>query len=114
MTKYLLLDPRFIAYRPVMELPTHAELGAGPFARAIYRMVTFAKARIKRRLSINALNALDDRLLRDIGIDRYTIEATVDAILKGDLAVAPRASATVHRLVSAETTPAEVALRSAA
>ena len=67
----------------------------------------------ERRASIKALFELDDRLLRDIGIERYTLEATVDGILKGGHAVASR-PATVHPLVTPETGKDEETLRPAA
>ena len=68
----------------------------------------------ERRASIKALFELDDRLLRDIGIERYTLEATVDGILKGGHAVSSRPMATVHPLVTPETGKDEETLRPAA
>ena len=115
--KYLLLDPRFIAYRPAMELPAVTELRAGVFERAGYifeSVVKRVRDSFARRASIKALSALDDRLLRDIGIDRYTLESTVDAMLKGDAPVAVRPLATVHRFIAPEVVGYEETLRPAA
>ena len=117
MKKYLLLDPRYIAYRPAMELPANAELGDSVFTKVAHFVKTVAmriREGFERRASIKALSELDDRLLRDIGIERYTLEATVDGILKGGHAVAPRPMATVHPLVTPETGKDEETLRPAA
>ena len=117
MKKYLLLDPRFIAYRPVMELSPDAELGKSVFTHAVHLLKVVAKRvhqGFVRSASINALSALDDRLLRDIGIDRYTLRATVDEMLRDDLHVAPRPLATVYPFAGTATTTDEVGLRSAA
>ena len=117
MKKYLLLDPRYIAYRPAMELPADSELGVSVFthvvdaAKAISKYVRDA---FVRSASIKALSALDDRLLRDIGIDRYTLAATVDEMMKSGAPVALRPLATVYPIAAAETTKDEVTLRPAA
>ena len=49
MKKYLLLDPRFIAYRPVMELSPDAELGKSVFTHAVHLLKVVAK-RVTPRL----------------------------------------------------------------
>lgn len=122
MTKYLLLDPRFIAFRPAMELSVDDALGIGPpapsvFERVIHVITTVAKRvndGFARSASISALSALDDRLLRDIGIDRFTLKATVDEMFKDDLHVAPRPLATVYPLAPSRTAGEEITLRPAA
>ena len=50
-----------------------------------------------RRQAIGGLSRLDDRLLRDIGIERGRIPETVDAMLESE--PAPPRGATVHELV---------------
>ena len=52
-----------------------------------------------RRQAISGLARLDDRLLRDIGLERDGIPDAVDAMLRREPAPAPAQSATVHRLV---------------
>ena len=55
------------------------------------------RARVRRQ-TINGLARLDDRLLRDIGLERDAIPDTVDAMLRRE--PAPRPSAAVHSLVA--------------
>lgn len=52
-----------------------------------------------RRQAINGLARLDNRLLRDIGLERDGIPDAVDAMLRGEPVPAPARGATVHRLV---------------
>jgi hypothetical protein len=63
---------------------------------------------------MKALMSLDDRLLRDIGLDRYTLRSTVNAVLEGDLPVAPRPSATVYPMAAPKVAGGEEKLRRAA
>ena len=114
MTKYLLLDPRYIAYRPAMELPADADVSDSAIIRVIDGVLKFVRERVARSVSMKSLMSLDDRLLRDIGLDRYTLGATVDIMLKGDLPVAPRPTATVYRMEKPEVAKSEETLRPAA
>lgn len=52
-----------------------------------------------RRQAINGLTRLDDRLLRDIGLERDGIPDAVDAMLRNEPLPAPAPRATVHRIV---------------
>ena len=114
MNKYLLLDPRYIAYRPAMELPADANVADSAILRVIDGVVKFVRESVARSVSMKALMSLDDRLLRDIGLDRYTLGATVDTVLKGDLPVAPRPTATVYRMDTPKADRSEETLRPAA
>ena len=51
----------------------------GAFERGVFtRMVDKYKAWNERRVAISQLSAMPDRLLKDIGIDRYDISAAVN------------------------------------
>ena len=52
-----------------------------------------------RRQAINGLTRLDDRLLRDIGLERDGIPDAVDAMLRNEPLPVPAPRATVHRIV---------------
>ena len=52
-----------------------------------------------RRQAINGLTRLDDRLLRDIGLERDGIPDAVDAMLRKEPLPVPAPRATVHRIV---------------
>ena len=66
------------------------------------RMVAdLGRARLRRQ-AVNGLSRLDDRLLRDIGLERDGIPDAVDAMLRNEAVPAPARRATVHRLVIRE------------
>ncbi|MEY8117214.1 MULTISPECIES: DUF1127 domain-containing protein [unclassified Falsihalocynthiibacter] len=52
----------------------------------------------KRRKMIAVLQAMDDRLLRDIGIFRYDIERVVDGIEERELGMVPFAPKQIARV----------------
>ena len=52
-----------------------------------------------RRQAINGLARLDERLLRDIGLERDGIPDAVDAMLRNEPLPVPAPRATVHRIV---------------
>ena len=52
-----------------------------------------------RRQAINGLSRLDERLLRDIGLERDGIPDAVDAMLRNEPLPVPAPRATVHRIV---------------
>ncbi|WP_423905802.1 DUF1127 domain-containing protein [Candidatus Spongiihabitans sp.] len=54
----------------------HGEFGRGLLSQVI-RAFHRVKALIERKKAIRHLNALPDRLLRDIGVERYQIDALV-------------------------------------
>ena len=56
-----------------------------------------------RRRAINGLTRLDERLLRDIGLERDGIPDAVDAMLRNEAAPAPAPRAAVHRIVVEKT-----------
>lgn len=58
---------------------TRERVGPGPIARAAARVARWWA----RRTTIEALMALDDRTLRDIGVRRMEIPAVVDRVLGG-------------------------------
>ncbi|WP_341864195.1 DUF1127 domain-containing protein [Gymnodinialimonas sp. 57CJ19] len=55
------------------------------------RLLTSASLRWKRNRMISAFNAMDDHVLRDIGIHRTQIEQFVDSLSTRELDMAPLA-----------------------
>ncbi len=86
-------DPAF----PVSWIGPESENTGDSFPVRVFK--TLAKAWVRRR-AINQLARLDNRLLRDIGLDRDQIPAAVDAML--DRKPATGGSATVHYLFESE------------
>ena len=120
MNAYILLDPRFISFRPSLrrtyfDVAENDGLGTriGRFLRHSVNRVSVA---LRRSATRCALHSLDDALLRDIGIDRRQIEAIVETMLMETAPMSVKSTASVHQLV-AKSRPAEEAaprLRSAA
>ena len=65
----------------------------------LHRMAAGLRRAWVRRQAINGLTRLDDRLLRDIGLERDGIPDAVDAMLRNEPVPAPAPRATVHRIV---------------
>ena len=85
---YMLLEPKLSVYASLLPNPPPvrrisrrgraSRKAGGPIFGRIWGRLTEAR---DRRRSINALARLDDRLLRDIGLERGRIPETVDALL---------------------------------
>ena len=89
-TWYMLLDPRFSVHSGPGRMVGDAMgsvAGRRPFS-----ILAMVKSWIERRRAIQELQALDDRILNDIGICRFEIPAIVDGA---------RTPANVHRFKSA-------------
>ncbi|WP_119459466.1 DUF1127 domain-containing protein [Rhodospirillaceae bacterium SYSU D60014] len=56
-------------------------------SRVLDRIASAFSTYRRRRAAIRTLRSLDDRLLRDIGIERGDIVATVDMLLASDVAM---------------------------
>ena len=83
-------------------LPRASSLGVAPrSARDSFlgRMAARLSRAWVRRQAINGLTRLDDRLLRDIGLERDGIPDAVDAMLRNEPLPVPAPRATVHRIV---------------
>ena len=81
---YLLLDARFSAHSEVERLVGGARGGAA--GRKPFPVLRMVRDWLARRRAIRELEALDDRLLRDIGISRYEIREFVrDAYARDDV-----------------------------
>ena len=77
---YLLLDARFSAHSEVERLV------GGAARRKPFPVLRMVRDWLARRRAIRELEALDDRLLRDIGISRYEIREFVrDAYARDDV-----------------------------
>ena len=89
---YMLLDRRFSVH------PGPGRMVGGAMGnlagRKPFSIVAMVKSWMARRQAINELEALDDRLLHDIGISRYEIPAIVDGV---------RTAANIHRITPAPT-----------
>ena len=75
-TWYMLLDPRFSVH------PGPGRMVGGAMGsvagRRRFSILTIVKSWIERQRAIQELQALDDRILNDIGISRFEIPAIVD------------------------------------
>ena len=106
MNAYYLLDPRFISFTPTLHrvyLDAPAKVRTrGVLMQLMHRAGASILRSLRRNATRRALHALDDGLLRDIGIDRTQINAVVESLLNANTAPvnASVETASVHRLVT--------------
>ena len=103
---YMLLEPKLRIYQNLLFRPPvsgNVEERKGPASRwAIDSLVgrvweKFNDSRLRRR-AIQEFASLDDRLLRDIGLERDRISETVDAMLRSEPVVRSGASRSGNEL----------------
>ena len=75
----------------------HADINVGGLFR---RLLTMSVTKWRRRKMIATLEAMDTRLLRDIGIERCDIESVVDGFDHRELRMVPLALP--HKAVSVD------------
>ena len=93
MLAYILLDPRFIHFRPAMPIMVAEDRYDGWLSSTIRKTVTnlidsfTAANRLRAKRAV--LESLDDTMLRDIGIERRQLDCVVYGMGRGKREIIP-------------------------